>query len=551
MKKSRICTGFVTVFLAVVVATSSLPARAEPFIGLPSVQELRFFTQISGDKHIADFYRHRNYAPIWIGDDPAVQKRLNALRTAISTLDTHGLPSHAVESDGLWDIVVDMNNPDEVVKAELAFTKLYLDYAHTISSGWLDPRDVSEAIDVRKLKTVPADYLLSGMVENEPGKFLSQLAPQSMDYAHLRKELIRLQNAIDQGGWGELVDSSELKSGDKGDEVVKLRNRLIRMNYLSRSVSNSFDRALRHAVRMFQRDHGLIPTGIAGTSTIKAVNVEPEERLRSVVASLERSRWMNRSLGSQYVIVNIPEFRARYFDGGELEFETTVVVGKNEDGLQTPEFSREMEFIVVNPIWNVPVSIITEEIFPALRRDLSAEANIQFYDSDGETIDRLAIDLSTRFTPQDFPYRAKQFPGPTNPLGGVKFMFPNRHSIYLHDSPVRELFSWNYRAHSHGCIRLQDAHDFARLLLAKEGHDYDELVYFTEGTENEIEVHLKSRIPVHITYKTAWVGENGHIHYRSDVYRRDELIFAALNAPVPRMAVDGTTEMIVVQAPQP
>ena len=543
---SRLIHGALVAFFVIAAGTLKVSAELKE-VSLPSKDEINFIALVSGDKDLYGFYRKMNFEPIWIGREPIQQRRLKALKNAINLLDSHGLSLEVIDAVNLWDGTVDLNNPASVQEAEVRFTNLFLSYAEIINTGWLNPKEVSKKIDLSKPNPLQTEFILTEFVSSDPEKFLASLAPQTWEYAQLRKELKQLQTDVLNGGWGPQVKATRLSVGDQGSEVIKLRNRLFRMGYLPKSISSIYDLSLAHAVRIFQNVHGLSPTGTATTDTIQAINIEPEMRMQSVIVSLERSRWMNQPKDSNYVVVNIPEYKARYFEGAKVEFETPVVVGKSKENLQTPEFSKNMQFIVVNPIWHVPYSIVTEEIFPSLRNDLAAEQYITFYDNAGIQIDRSELDLTSQFKRASFPYKAKQLPGPTNPLGQVKFMFPNRHSIYLHDSPARSLFGRDYRAYSHGCIRLKRPYEFARLLLNNEGYNFDELVAATAGTDNEIAVYLKKEIPVHITYQTAWAGEDGRIHYRKDIYNRDDLIFAALNLEGDATTQDTDLEVVSVQ----
>ncbi len=517
-----------TIYSSLVILVSTIPSKGGLDFTLPTQQELALISEIGRDSSTIRFYAERNFDPIWLGESEENQDRLRALVRAISNLESHGLTTDIFETQYDWETIYDANNIHQIAEQESKITKIFLRYAKVLNSGYLKPSEVSEVMDIDTLAPLPPYYLLKGITENDPETYLLQLAPQNDEYTVLRKTLYQLQKEIDAGGWGEPVLSSELLPGQDGSEVIKLRNRLIRMGYLPRNTSPEYNLVLKKAVQLFQMDHGLAPTGIANYNTIEAINISPETKLESVIVALERNRWMNRSLGPWYVLVNIPEYKARFVDQGQIKFETGVVVGKNQENLQTPEFSDEMEYLVVNPIWHVPASIILEEIIPSLRQSLESEALIIFSDMEGNRIDRSNIDLTQEFTKTNLNLTARQLPGPTNPLGGVKFMFPNQHNIYLHDSPIRNLFDREYRAYSHGCIRLKKAHDFARFLLSLEGLDYDTIVSKSKELKGEQQVQLSLNIPVHITYRTVWVSPDGRVNFRKDIYERDRLVYQTL-----------------------
>ena len=511
-----------------VLLSSMTPTNGNLDFTLPTPLELALLTEIGGNSSTERFYVERNFEPIWLGENETNQNRLRALVKAIDNLESHGLTDDVFDHQLDWESLYDANNVHQIAANEILITSIFLHYAKVINSGYLKPTEISDLMDIETLAPLPPYYLLKGITENDPETFLLQLAPQNEEYSVLRKTLYKLRSEVSDEGWGEPVLASELLPRQVGPEVIKLRNRLIRMGYLPRNNSPEYTLALKKAVQLFQLDHGLMPTGSANFNTIEAINVPPETKLEAVLVALERNRWMNRSLGPWYVLVNIPEYKARFFEQGQIKFETGVVVGKNEEKLQTPEFSDEMEYLVVNPIWHVPASIILEEIIPNLRQNLTSDAQIIFSDDQGNPIDRRDLDLTHEFSGSSLNFTARQLPGPTNPLGGVKFMFPNPHNIYLHDSPIRNLFDREYRAYSHGCVRLRKAHEFARFLLTLEGMNYDEIVAKSKELQAEQEVQLSLNIPVHITYRTVWVTPEGRVNYRKDIYERDKLVYQAL-----------------------
>jgi murein L,D-transpeptidase YcbB/YkuD len=313
-----------------------------------------------------------------------------------------------------------------------------------------------------------------------------------------------------------------------GAPVVQLRDRLVTLGYLARSFSASFDAVIAEAVQRFQLDHGLGASGTADEATIAALNVEAEGRLKSVVVAMERLRWMgNAPRGARHIWVNLPNFVARVVDNGKVTFKTRVVIGKVGTDTESPEFSDQMEFMVVNPSWSVPRSITVKEYLPMLKRNANAQGQLQVINSQGRVVPRSAIDFAA-YTPQNFPFALRQPPSDGNALGKVKFMFPNENNIYLHDTPSKSLFDKEVRAFSHGCIRVGAPFDLAYFLLAPQSDDPQGLFrsYLTTGRESV--VNLVEPVPVHLVYFTAWPTEQGLIGYLNDVYGRDALIYQAL-----------------------
>jgi murein L,D-transpeptidase YcbB/YkuD len=307
-----------------------------------------------------------------------------------------------------------------------------------------------------------------------------------------------------------------------------LRDRLIRMGYLGRTATQDYDGGVQKAVQQFQIDNGVTPDGVAGEGTIALLNLDPSDRLKSVVVAMERLRWMNGlQLGKRHIWVNLPDFSAKIVDDGKVTFETVTVVGMNQPDRRSPEFSDQMEFMVINPTWNVPRSITVKEYLPMLQRNPQAVGHLKIVDRRGRVVDRASADFS-QYTARNFPFSISQPPSDGNALGLVKFMFPNKWNIYLHDTPSKSLFGKEIRAFSHGCIRLGQPFDFAYALLAPQSTDPVAEFKAHLKTRAENSLPLKEPVPVHLVYFTAWPTAKGQIEYRRDVYGRDGRIFDAL-----------------------
>lgn len=231
--------------------------------------------------------------------------------------------------------------------------------------------------------------------------------------------------------------------------------------------------------------------------------------------------------GARHVLVNQTDFTAKIIDNGDITFETRSVIGKNQSGRRSPEFSDVMEHMVINPSWYVPRSIITQEYLPKLRNNPNAVGHIQITDNRGRVVNRANTDFS-QFTARNFPYAMRQPPSRSNALGLVKFMFPNKYNIYLHDTPQKSLFKREVRAFSHGCIRLAQPFEFAYALLAKQTEDPIDFFHRILKSGKETKVVLDQQVPVHIIYRTAYVSNKGRAEFRRDVYGRDAKVWSAL-----------------------
>ncbi|MBN9886567.1 L,D-transpeptidase family protein [Salipiger abyssi] len=484
---------------------------------------------LSEDEGLAAFYRARGFEPLWTSADAKATERRAALIEALSLADLHGLPTQRYDVDGLMTKLRTVRGDRARGLAEVALSRAYLQFAHDLNGGLLDGRRVDSGIK-RPPQRLSSQVLLERLAAGEPRAVLRDLAPQSPEYARLMREKMVLQRSIARGGWGPAIRAGKIEPGQSGAPVVALRDRLVAMGYLAPTLSASYDEPLRAAVTAFQEDHGLETDGVAGASTLTSINIGPEERLKSVIVAMERERWMNLpdGLGQRHVLVNLTDFHARIIDDGKVSFETRSVIGHQDPDRRTPEFSDVMEFMVINPSWYVPRSIIVNEYLPLLRRNPGAVGHLEITDSRGRRVNRGRG--FSQYTAASFPFAMRQPPGPRNALGQVKFMFPNKYNIYLHDTPSKSLFDRTQRTYSHGCVRLGDPQDFAYALLARQTDDPVGFFQARLRTGSESRVNLDEPVPVHLIYRTAFTQPKGKVNYRDDMYGRDAKLWNALSA---------------------
>ena len=491
----------------------------------------------SDDAALSGFYKANGYKPIWTGNSGRDRARRQALLKAIDASAEHGLPEQSYDTEYLRGNLRNIKSERDLGRVEVELSRLFLRYATDIQTGVLTPSKVDSGL----VKVVPLRdraQLLANFSKSQPVGYLRALPPKSPEYARLMKGKMELERTLGRGGWGQQVPAKSLKPGDAGNAVVILRNRLMAMGYLKRSAANSYDAALQSAVQQFQLRHGLNPDGVAGQSTIAEINVEPEKRLAAVLVAMERERWINMPLGKRHINVNLANFSAKIIDNDKVTFETRAVVGATDADRRSPEFSDVMEHMVINPTWNVPRSIAVKEYLPLMQRNPGAAGHLRVVDARGRTVPRSAINFNA-YNTSNFPFNLKQPPSDGNALGLVKFMFPNKYNIYLHDTPAKSLFGRESRAFSHGCIRLQKPFEFAYALLAKQTNDPQGLFKAHLNSGRESVVALEQQVPVHIDYRTAVGMPKGGMGYRRDVYGRDAKIFSALQkAGVVLRAVD-------------
>ncbi len=478
------------------------------------------------DDTVAKFYRENGYQAIWTAVDEAGQARRNALFQALGEARFHGLPDMSAQARDILEQLKDITSTRDLGAAEVAMSRAFLEYARDINTGLLTPSRIDSEM-VREKRKLDETALLNGVATGAPHLYLQNLAPRSSQYRALMREKMNLEARIERGGWGPAVHSDKLESGARGEHVVNLRNRLIAMGYLGRSASIEYDIKLEQAVQAFQEDHGLEPDGIAGAGTLAEINRPITDRLKGVIVAMERERWLEPELGERHVLVNQTDFTAKIIDEGKVTFQTRSVIGKNSHDRRTPEFSDVMEHMIINPSWYVPRSIVTKEYLPKLKNNPNAHDYMVLTDNRGQVINRASVDFS-QYTARSFPYAMRQPPSARNALGLVKFMFPNKYNIYLHDTPAKSLFSREARAFSHGCVRLAEPFEFGYALLAKQSDEPKALFDRILNSGHETKVKLDVQVPVHIIYRTAFVDEEGQPQFRRDVYGRDAKIWAAL-----------------------
>ncbi len=471
----------------------------------------------ASDDDLAAFYRARDFAGAWTGADDAAVARRNALLSAMSAAPLHGLPAQAFDAEALIARLRAATTPLAQAEMDVEMSRMFLAYAHAINTGYLAPGDTVPLI-VREVQVRPGLALLDGfMAATSPEGFLRDLVPASPEYTRLLRLKLDLEALMATGGWGPSVGAASLLPGAAGDDVVALRNRLIAMGYIGRSVTRTYDAAIMTAVQAFQTAHGMEADGIAGAETIRQINVPVEERLERVIVALERERWMNNlDRGDRYIWVNLTDFTAKIMDDDAETFSTRSVIGAGALDRQTPEFSNLMSHMVINPAWYVPRSIMMNDYGGTVPRGFQA------INSQGRVANVSNVGNGT--------YSLRQPPGPGNALGEVKFMFPNPQNIYLHDTPSQSLFANAVRAFSHGCIRLDDPRDFAYALLARQTDDPQGLYESYRRSGEEVRVNLDIEVPVHIVYRTAFTDVEGRLQFRNDIYGRDEAIWQALSA---------------------
>ncbi|OJJ12331.1 peptidoglycan-binding protein [Alphaproteobacteria bacterium AO1-B] len=472
------------------------------------------------------FYGQRAFAPIWFSAE-GMSENAHLAVAAMAAANEHALNPENYDPLGLVDMASSAQTADDWAQFELELTKQYLRYATHLSSGRVQPNKVNKALNLFPDRPDPTMLLEQAVEAIDFSAFLEGLAPRSDNYARLKRRLAQYREKAASGPFTTVPDGDVLKPGMSDPRVAALRQRLIEEDIpgAAEHSGDVYDGVLIEAVTTFQDHHGLANDGVIGKETLARLNIPLEEKLVQMELNMERRRWMRDDLGSFYVFVNLADQELKVVKEGKTIHTAPVVVGKPYHA--TPVFSDTLDYVEINPFWNVPYSIATSEYLPKLKQNPSAltSKNIRVF-RDGTEVAPTQVAWNS-YARGNFPFRLRQDPGNSNALGRIKFMFPNEFNIYIHDTPSKSLFSRAERAFSHGCIRVSDPFALADVLLAHKNADEG---HWEKIRDSEKRTVVKPSVPieVHLTYLTAWMNKDGSTHFRKDIYGRDEKLLDAL-----------------------
>jgi murein L,D-transpeptidase YcbB/YkuD len=501
-------------------------------------------TPIAAVELIDALYAMRDYRPAW--NDPGMVKQLydQVLRSVQHGLDPQDF--HAKQLAGRLAPGPQANDPAFRADTEILCTDAVARLAVTLQYGKLDPADLDPAWNFSRkiLRDEPVAYLNKVLDTKTVRLTLSTMGPQNPFYKLFQNGLREYRTIMAEGGWPTVSAGPVLTDESTGTRVIELRQRLRVTGDLKGpdpADPGQFDSHLVEAVKHFQMRHGIDADGKVGPRTVEEMNVPVETRVNQLRASLERMRWVFRDLPNDYIIVDVAGFNVYLIRGGEQIWESRVQVGKPYHA--TPIFKDTMTYLDFNPTWTIPPGILRKETLPRVRRDPDylSRKNMSVVTTSGKIVDPSTIDWAA--TTKRFPYMIRQEPGPHNALGRVKFMFPNKYMVYLHDTPSKGLFARSERAFSHGCIRTQNPFDLAELLLADQGWDRARIDQVVESRKTT-RVNLKNPMTVMLLYWTAEVDDDGTVHFRKDVYKRDAPIIRGLDEQFRVSLPEGAREVI-------
>jgi murein L,D-transpeptidase YcbB/YkuD len=460
-------------------------------------------------ENMRDFYNVRNFEFAWFDS-----KGLTEPALGFRSLYKYSTDSVNKQLDRrLDDLLLHESNIDptdpSIIKMELQLTKRFIQYTlETYKDEDVDARIFETFVPIKKQSALAlADSILSR--KNKDNEKYAATTPY---YSELKQQLAKYVDLNKKGGWDTIrVTKTKFVAGKKFPELLVIKKRLTATGeFTANDTTDVFTPELGEAIKDYQSTHGITPDGKITASLIKSMNVSPIHRIQQLLVNMERMRWMPVKRDGKLIMVNIPEFMLHITEGDKHVIHMAVVVGK--EGHTTTMFSDDLEQIVFSPYWNIPPSIVKNEIIPSINKNPNylAQNNME-RTSDGGI---------------------RQLPGPKNSLGRVKFLFPNSFNIYFHDTPAKSLFEKDNRAASHGCIRLSDPVTMANYLLQDSPEWTPEKIEEAMNRGVEKTVQLKHSVPVIITYYTAWVDEDKKMNFREDVYGNDSTIAAKMFSDV-------------------
>lgn len=526
----------------------------------PDVQSQAILAELSAQKPVTrvakevrqpilDLYRNAGFKPLWLNGNAPSERALTILAFA-SKVNEDGLEPLAYLPTGLGSFsnVTEQlsTDPQDLAKFDIAMTAAALKLAREISGGQFEPNSLSRYNDITP-ERVDAGQALKVMAWSPfPEAYLKDLMPKHESYGQMKTELAKLRDSKLKPAYEKIAEGNPVKAGKSDPRVPLVRDRMQDMGFLGSGESyveadfeNTLDADLSAALKKFQKSVKLRQTGVLDPATVKNLNRDTSQKdIQRLVYNMERLRWLPKNLGKRFVFVNQPAFKVQVMDRGNEVWRSKVIVGKPLN--QTSAFHDEMETVVFNPSWGVPQSIIVNEYLGKLRRDPSYldRQGFKVIAPNGKVVRSSSINWAAYGSRP--PFGVQQPPGKGNALGELKFLFPNSHAIYMHDTPTKNLFAEPTRTFSHGCIRVENPREFATVLL---GWDREKIDAETDSRRSQ-SVALSQKIPVHITYFTAWPDSSGKMNYFNDMYKRDEAMEKALAVLASAREANSTQKLV-------
>jgi murein L,D-transpeptidase YcbB/YkuD len=490
---------------------------------------------VASPRILSEFYERRRFEPAW-----TQSQQVEELLALIVASDADGLDPADYHQAAVARGFGTINNRGALSLAEQAefdilLTDALVRLAYHERFGKINPYTLDPQWNFNRQfdDTDPASALEAALDAPSLRQYFAEVIPRGWFYREMRDALARYRKIAAAGGWPSVPEGPTLRPGATDPRVATIARRLVISGDLDEGVApgspDAYSLEIEQAVRRFQARHGLDADGIVGAGTLRELNVPAEQRVQQLEINLERARWVLDDLSERFILVNIAGFRVYVVQDRQVTWESRVQVGKTYR--KSPVFRDEMKYLVFNPTWTVPYSIATRDLLPQIKQDpgFFESRGFDLRDRAGRLVDPKSVDWA-QVTAGRFPYTLVQRPGPANALGRVKFMFPNEHAVYLHDTPSRYLFDRADRTFSSGCIRVENPFELAEILLGSDGWTQEKFQQVLE-TGKERTVFLSEPIPVLLLYWTAQASPDGTVSFFPDVYDRDAAIIEALDEP--------------------
>ena len=528
-------------------------------------------------KSLENYYVTNNFKPFWIDENGIKNIGLSLVERIKNDPVFKPNTSKIFRLNEVINSINTLNKSNEnyienLVKIDFMLTELFDRYATFLSNGFVDWNIFEEKLaELEKEKEIKAHWekftlnknpklLIKKVIEtNDLSGVLKEI---DFNYPNVEKLILaidELEKIVANGGYTKIPEFKPLRLGDVSEVLPILRKRLFQSNDLNKQCENSdnqnlvinnnyppeqatvieelkknceniFDENLKNAIISFQKKHGLYADGIVGLQTQRFLNISAERKISIIRLNLERMRWLPRNLGEKYLVINVPEYRLRMYENNDIKLNMAVIVGDTK--FPTPIFSDKMSYVVLNPNWNIPESIAKNELIPKLLKNPNylADNGIDIYAGWNGAVEKVdskeVLDSAILQDVENLSnFRFSQTSNKDNPLGKMKFMFPNKHSVYIHDTPGKSLFTYARRAFSHGCIRLSKPEELLSTIASEDKNlDINKAnEILANATVTEKSIGLDKKIPIHIIYLTSWVDENDVLQFREDIYNFDKM----------------------------
>ncbi len=529
----------ISLFLLFLLAISRVPVFADEAIdseiknkieGLQTSGSLQIESaEIATKELLVQLYSSRNYQPLWIN-----RERVDDLVLYLKTAPQHGLLIQDYYVNEIERLQAQDNRQAEL---DILASEAFIRFGYHQRFGKVNARDFDSNINFKR-ELLP-DRTSIGLIEDLASssesleEMVDQIIPRGPMYRAVQETLEHYLELQANGGWPSINDGPTLHVGDQDSRVIQIRKRLaITGDFTGNTNFESvvYNSDVVKAVTAFQQRHLLENDGVSGANTVATMNIPIQHRIDQMRLTLERVRWVQEEITENFLAVNLASFRTALFRGGDVIWTSRVMVGKPYR--QTPVFRGDIQYLEFNPTWTIPPGILRNDTLPAIKKDPNylSDRNISVIDSEGRKVNPNTIDWNT-YT-RGVPYTLRQEPGPNNALGRVKFIFPNEHFVFLHDTPSRILFSKAERAFSSGCIRVEHPLQLAKLLLDDHQQWNSTAIQSTVDSKETRRINLHEPFPVLIVYLTAVAEPGKPPSFPPDIYKRDEALLDALNGIV-------------------